>query len=298
MNRIGIVSLAIALAALPAAAGEGKKDIVTTAVQAGDFTTLATALTKAGLVDALKGPGPFTVFAPTDAAFAKLPKGTVESLLQPENKGRLTAVLTYHVVAGDLGAAEVMKRTGAVTLNGQRLAFAVVDGKVRVGAATVAKADIRCANGVIHVIDTVVLPEERDVVAVAKAAGSFQTLLAAVEAAGLVDTLRGEGPFTVFAPTDAAFAKLPAGTVEHLLEPAQRDQLVKLLKNHVVAGRVYSEDALAAGKATTLAGLPLKIEVRDGVALAGGARLAKLDIDASNGVIHVVDTVLIPSAVQ
>jgi uncharacterized surface protein with fasciclin (FAS1) repeats len=299
MNRIWIAVLVGLLAvAGPSRAGESGKDIVTTAVEAGDFKTLATALTKAGLVEALKGPGPFTVFAPTDAAFAKLPAGTVENLLKPENKAQLAAVLTYHVVAGDLRAAQVTRKGGAATLNGQRLAFAVEAGKVRVGKATVAKADLVCSNGVIHVIDAVVLPETRDVTAVAEAAGSFKTLLAAVEAAGLLETLRGEGPFTIFAPTDAAFAKLPAGTVEDLLKPENRQQLARILQYHVVPGRVYSEDALAAGKATTLAKLPLRIEVRDGVARVGGAAITGVDIDASNGVIHVIDTVLLPSAPQ
>jgi transforming growth factor-beta-induced protein len=299
MNRIWIAVLIGLLAvAGPSRAGEGGRDIVTTAVEAGEFKTLATALTKAGLVEALKGPGPFTVFAPTDAAFATLPAGTVENLLKPENKAQLAAVLTYHVVPGDLRAAQVTKKTGAVTLNGQRLAFAVEGDNVRVGKATVVKADIVCTNGVIHVIDTVVLPETRDVTAVAEAAGSFKTLLAAVEAAGLLETLRGAGPFTIFAPTDAAFAKLPKGTVEGLLQPESRDQLVRILQYHVVPGRVYSEDALAAGKATTLAKLPVRIDARDGVARVENATITSVDIDASNGVIHVIDTVLLPSAPQ
>ncbi|MCK6459107.1 MAG: fasciclin domain-containing protein [Planctomycetes bacterium] len=299
MNRIWIAVLSLVLAVTaPVEAGEGSKDIVTTAVEAGEFKTLATALEKAGLVDALKGKGPFTVFAPTDAAFAKLPAGTVETLLKPENKAKLVAVLTYHVVAGDLRAAQVTKRSGAATLNGQRLRFSAEAGKVRVGDATVAKADIACSNGVIHVIDSVVLPEGRDVTAVAEAAGSFRTLLAAVEAAGLLETLRGEGPFTIFAPTDAAFAKLPAGTVEDLLKPENRERLARILQYHVVPGRVYSEDAVAAGKATTLAKLPLRIDVRDGVARVGTAAITGVDIDASNGVIHVIESVLLPAAQQ
>lgn len=299
MNRIWIaVLLGLLAVAGPSRAGESDKDIVTTAVGAGEFETLATALTKAGLVEALKGPGPFTVFAPTDAAFAKLPAGTVENLLKPENKAKLVAVLTYHVVAGDLRAAQVTGRSGAATLNGQRLRFSAEAGKVHVGGATVAKADLVCSNGVIHVIDAVLLPEGRDVTAVAEAAGSFKTLLAAVGAAGLLETLRGEGPFTIFAPTDAAFAKLPAGTVEDLLKPENRERLARILQYHVVPGRVYSEDALAAGKATTLANLPLRIEVRDGVARVGAAAITGVDIDASNGVIHVIDTVLLPVAQQ
>ncbi|MBX3697902.1 MAG: fasciclin domain-containing protein [Dokdonella sp.] len=135
-----------------------KKDIVDTAVAAGSFKTLATALEAAGLVDTLKGPGPFTVFAPTDAAFAKLPAGTVEGLLK--DKPKLTAILTYHVVPGNVKAADVVKLDSAKTVNGQSVAIKVVDGKVMVDNATVTTADIEASNGVIHVIDTVLLPKE------------------------------------------------------------------------------------------------------------------------------------------
>jgi len=139
--------------------GETKTlDIVDTAVGAGQFNTLAAALTAAGLVDTLKGAGPFTVFAPTDAAFAKLPEGTVENLLKPENRDQLVAVLTYHVVPGKVYAADVVKLTGAKTVNGADVTIAVVDGGVRIDNANVVTTDIAASNGVIHVIDTVILP--------------------------------------------------------------------------------------------------------------------------------------------
>ena len=162
--------LAVLLAALvagsgPAAAvqpsqlaGAPQKDIVSTAVAAGSFKTLAAALQAAGLVDTLKGAGPFTVFAPTDAAFAKLPAGTVENLLKPENKAKLTAILTYHVVPGRVLAAQVAGMSSATTVNGQPLAIRSEGGTVTVGGADVVGADILCSNGVIHVIDTVLLP--------------------------------------------------------------------------------------------------------------------------------------------
>ena len=136
----------------------GQKDIVDTAVAAGSFKTLAAALQAAGLVDTLKGPGPFTVFAPTDEAFAKLPAGTVESLLKPENKAKLTEILTYHVVPGRVPAARVAGMSSATTVNGKALSIATADGAVTVGGARVVKTDILCSNGVIHVIDTVMLP--------------------------------------------------------------------------------------------------------------------------------------------
>ncbi len=141
--------------ATPAAA---PKDIVDTAIAAGQFKTLAAALTAAGLVDTLKGPGPFTVFAPTDAAFAKLPEGTIAMLLKPENKEKLTAILTYHVVPGKAMAKDVMGMSKAKTVNGKDLPLKVVDGKVMAGDATVTAADIQASNGVIHVIDTVLMP--------------------------------------------------------------------------------------------------------------------------------------------
>jgi uncharacterized surface protein with fasciclin (FAS1) repeats len=144
--------------ATPAAAQT--KDIVDTAVAAGSFKTLTAALQAAGLVDTLKGPGPFTVFAPTDAAFAKLPAGTVEMLLKPENKARLTRILTSHVVAGKVMAADAAKLTSAKAVSGETLTIAAHDGAVTIDKAKVVKADIAAGNGVIHVIDTVILPKE------------------------------------------------------------------------------------------------------------------------------------------
>ena len=135
-----------------------KRDIVDTAVGAGQFNTLAAALTAAGLVDTLKGDGPFTVFAPTDEAFAKLPEGTVESLLKPENKDKLTAILTYHVVSGKVKAKQVVTLDSATTVNGDTVDIKVKNGKVKVDAANVIKTDIAASNGVIHVIDSVIMP--------------------------------------------------------------------------------------------------------------------------------------------
>jgi uncharacterized surface protein with fasciclin (FAS1) repeats len=134
------------------------KDIVDTAVAAGSFTTLAKALTAADLVGTLKGPGPFTVFAPTDEAFAKLPAGTLEDLLKPENKAKLRRVLTYHVVAGKVAAADVVKITSAKAVSGDTLSVKVSGGTVMLDQARVIKTDIAASNGVIHVIDAVVLP--------------------------------------------------------------------------------------------------------------------------------------------
>lgn len=296
MNCIAIVALVVATFTPGSVRAESKdKDIVATAVSAGSFNTLAQALQAADLVSALQGEGPFTVFAPTDDAFAKLPEGTVATLLKPENKQQLVDVLTFHVVKGKVTADEVVKLSGAKSLNGQQIDIRVDDGKVQVDGAQVVTTDVLCSNGVIHVIDQVIMPATENIPATAEKSGNFQTLLAAVTAAELAEVLSGEGPFTVFAPTDDAFAKLPEGTVETLLKPENKSKLVEILKLHVVPGRVYSTDAVSAGTAKTLQGEAIVIEVHDNVAKVNDAKLVATDIDASNGVIHVIETVLLPS---
>jgi uncharacterized surface protein with fasciclin (FAS1) repeats len=155
-----VVSLMLLSTAFAADRKKGnRKDIVDTAVAAGNFKTLAAALKAADLVETLKGKGPFTVFAPTDEAFEKLPKGTLEDLLKPENKAKLTAILTYHVVPGKVMAADVVKLEKAKTVQGSEVKITVDDGKVKVDDANVVKTDIKCKNGVIHVIDAVILPK-------------------------------------------------------------------------------------------------------------------------------------------
>jgi uncharacterized surface protein with fasciclin (FAS1) repeats len=160
LNRSLAAAAVLTLGIVAAQAAKApQKDIVDTAVAAGNFTTLATALKAAGLVDTLKGKGPFTVFAPTDAAFAKLPAGTVEDLLKPENKAKLVSILTYHVVPGAVSSAQVVKMTSAKTVEGQSVKISTKDGGVMIDGANVVKADILASNGVIHVIDSVILPQ-------------------------------------------------------------------------------------------------------------------------------------------
>jgi uncharacterized surface protein with fasciclin (FAS1) repeats len=163
MSVLRSIALATILAFVVAPAAHAgsmaKKDIVETAKEAGDFTTLVKALDAAGLVETLKGEGPFTVFAPSDAAFDKLPDGTVQNLLKPENKDKLTSILTYHVVPGKVMASDVKgKEMQADTVEGTQLSIDATDG-VMIGEAKVTKADIEASNGVIHVIDTVLMPE-------------------------------------------------------------------------------------------------------------------------------------------
>lgn len=271
-----------------------KKNIVETAVGAGSFKTLVAAVQAAGLVDTLSGKGPFTVFAPTDEAFAKLPEGTVETLLKPENKDKLVAILTYHVVPGKVMAKDV-KTMAAKTVNGQEAQLKVTDNGVYIDNAKVVKTDIATSNGVIHVIDSVILPKEAPgtIVDVAVGAGKFNTLVAAVKAAGLVETLSGKGPFTVFAPTDEAFAKLPEGTVESLLKPENKDKLIAILTYHVVAGKVMSKD-VTTSQVKTVNGQELSVKVTDWGVKVDNAKVVAVDIPASNGVIHVINSVVLP----
>jgi uncharacterized surface protein with fasciclin (FAS1) repeats len=296
MKKIVSYALATWMSVASMSAFGFEKNIVDTAVEAGKFKTLAAALGAAGLVDAVKGPGPFTVFAPSDEAFAKLPKGTVETLLKPENKDKLKAILTYHVVPGKVMAKDVLGVKGAKSLNGQRIDVKVDGGKVMVDGAQVVATDIACTNGVIHVIDSVILPSEDNIPTVATKAGKFNTLLAAAKAAGLVEALSGDKALTVFAPTDDAFAKLPKDTVATLLKPENKDKLKAILLFHVVEGRVYSEDALAAKSAATLQGSKVEITVKDGAAYVNGAKILATDVDATNGVIHIIDSVILPPA--
>lgn len=269
------------------------KDIVETAVADGRFTTLVAAVQAAGLVDTLKSEGPFTVFAPTDDAFAKLPEGTVAELLKPENLESLQNILLYHVVPGSVKAEQVVTLENAETALGPKVSIKVEEGKVFVNDAEVIITDIQTYNGVIHVIDSVILPP-KDIVDIAVADGRFTTLAAALEAAGLVETLKGTGPFTVFAPTDDAFAKLPAGTVEELLKPEKLEALKNILLYHVVEGRVRADAVVSLESAKTVLGQDLVIKIEDGKVYINDAQVIITDIEALNGVIHVIDTVLLP----
>ncbi len=280
------------------------KDIVATAIGAGQFKTLVAAVQAAGLVEALQGKGPFTVFAPTDAAFAKLPPGTVEGLLKDPKA--LANILLYHVVPGEVKAAAVKDGLVAKTLQGSTVAFKVMDGKVMINGANIVATDVMASNGVIHVIDSVILPPaapaapattvavSKDIVATAIGAGQFKTLVAAVQAAGLVEALQGEGPFTVFAPTDAAFAKLPPGTVEGLLKDPKA--LANILLYHVVPGEVKAAAVKDGLVAKTLQGSTVAFKVMDGKVMINGANIVATDVMASNGVIHVIDSVILPPA--
>ncbi|MBX2799952.1 MAG: fasciclin domain-containing protein [Myxococcales bacterium] len=295
-----LMTIGIAAITTPAFAQDG--DIVAVASANEDFETLVAAVQAAELVETLQGEGPFTVFAPNDAAFEALDEGVVEGLLKPEAKADLTAVLTYHVVSGKILAADVA--AGSVeTVQGDTLDITVgEDGTVMVDGAKVVATDVMATNGVIHVIDAVVMPTveeppppEPDPTLVSVAAGNpdFSTLVSAIEAAGLVDTLSGEGPFTVFAPTNDAFAKVDPDALADLLKPENKDQLVAVLTYHVLPGKVMAAD-VSSGKVATAQGDTVKIKAKKGTVRVNKATVTATDIEAPNGVIHVIDTVLMP----
>ena len=236
------------------------------------------------MIDALKGPGPFTVFAPTDAAFAAF-ESESPGVLAGLSKAALTEILTYHVVAGAAVASKDLKDQQVfTTLSGSPVLIATSPG-VKVDDAKVTTADVSASNGVIHVIDKIILPPKDDIVATAVAAGTFTKLAGALTAADLVTTLQGKGPFTVFAPTDAAFAKLSAVPTG--------DMLKNVLLYHVVAGAVGSGDLKAGPVPTRLTGKSVTVSLTGGVKI-NDSKVTTANILAKNGVIHVIDTVLIP----
>jgi len=284
-----IPALVVGTIGLPAQAEE-QRDIVDTAKYQGSFETLHRALEAADLIQTLKGRGPFTVFAPTDAAFEKLPPGTLEALLA--DKQKLRRILLYHVISGRVSAADAMDLESTGNMAGRRLRISTVGGNVMIDRAYVTKADVPCRNGVIHVIDTVLIPEQRDIIATAKAAGAFRTLCKAVRAAELVETLQGEGPFTLFAPTDGAFAKLPPEQLESLL--ADKARLSEVLLYHVIPGKVMAADVSKMKSAKTVGGQQLWIDATEEGVTINRARVIKPDVECRNGVIHFIDTVLMP----
>lgn len=294
--RIALIAAALVMTLHTSVGMAQQKTIVQTAIDSGSFNTLVTAVKAADLVDTLNGSTQFTVFAPTDDAFANVDPATLQSLLQPENKDKLTQVLTYHVVPGRVNARDAYDLRSASTVNGQRLPLDFQGDNLKVANANIVITDIQCSNGVIHVIDTVMLPKLENIPATATAAGQFNTLLAAVGAAGLGEVLSGPGPFTVFAPTDEAFKALPAGTVESLLKPENKQQLIDILKYHVVAGRTYDNQAVKAGMASSLLGNSLTFKVSAKGIQVNEAQVLAKNIDTSNGVIHVIDSVLLPKS--
>lgn len=266
--------------------------IVDIVVDSPDHETLEAAVIAAELAETLSGEGPFTVFAPTDDAFAALPAGTVESLLE-EPTGALTDILLYHVVSGAALSTDLSDGMSITTINGKDVTVAIGPDGVFINNAMVTVADIEADNGVIHVIDAVLLPPVVTVVDVVVNSPDHETLEAAVIAANLAGTLSGDGPFTLFAPTDEAFAALPAGTVEALLEDPE-GALTSILLYHAVSGTVLSTDLSDGMMAATINGADITVAINDEGVFINEAQVTVADIVTDNGVVHVIDAVLLP----
>lgn len=280
-------------------AGTTTKDIVDTAAATPSLSTLVGAVQAAGLVDTLKGTGPFTVFAPTNDAFGKLPSFLTTQLVTAPYKTELGLILKYHVLSGTVRAADIAGKTSMPpTVAGGMLSVDGTGSGVTVnGSVNVTTADVEASNGVVHLVDGVLLPT---IVDTAKGyddgTTKFATLVGALTTAELAETLAGPGPYTVFAPSDAAFAKLPAGTLEGL----SKTQLANVLKAHVVSGAPAYRNTLATGPVTTLNGQVNVTVGASGVTLqaqgssAAAANVVLADLPASNGVVHVIDAVILP----
>lgn len=263
------------------------------AAQTNSLSTLTTALTEADLVDVLNGAGPFTVFAPTNAAFEALGDGAVPLLVDENNEAVLTKILTYHVVPGIVRADDLSDGQSLETVAGIQLPVAIAGSEVTVGGVPVSQPNVEAANGVVHLIGGVIL-QHLDIVERAVIAPQLTTLVTALAEAELVTALGApNGPFTVFTPTDAAFDALPDGTLESLL--ADEAALTEVLTYHVVSGDVTSGDLSDGGTATTLEGSAVTFAVpATGAPSVNDATIGPADIAVSNGVIHIIDEVLLP----
>jgi len=281
-----------AVAALPSAVSGAS--IYEIAANATDFSTLAAAVEAAGLADTLSGDGTFTVFAPNNDAFAKVSAEVVTKLLDPIWLPQLQDVLLYHALGSVVLSTDLTDGLTTATLNGEDITINLDPARVN-DESNIIAADITADNGVIHGIDTVLAPTSltSNIVDLAVATDDLSTLVAAVTAAGLGDALSGDGPLTVFAPTNEAFAALPEGTVESLLLPENIDQLTDILTYHVVAANAASS-GLSSGSVETLNGDSVEVTVSDGGVMVNDATVTTADIIASNGIIHIIDKVLMP----
>jgi transforming growth factor-beta-induced protein len=317
MNRL---LAAIYLVSVAEAAAEPKANIVKLAESVKDLSTLVAAVVAGDLADTLSSPGPFTVFAPTNEAFAALPAGTLTKLMKPENKKELVDILTYHVLPEEVLSKQLKPFQAVKTVEGNLLHVQEWAGKVHVGSSleskdlkNVIKADNLASNGVVHIIDGVLIPpaatpkpnivklaESVNIVKLAESVKDLSTLVTAVVAADLAGTLSSPGPFTVFAPTNEAFAALPAGTLATLLKPANKAKLADILKYHVLPEEVLSTQLKPVQSVTTVEGQKLEVFREWGRVFlresnhAHAKSVIKADNLASNGVVHIIDGVLLP----
>merc|ERR1712166_1276160 len=306
----GVVHIIDGVLLPPAKLSSSKPNIVELAESVKDFSTLVSAVVAGDLVDTLVSAGPFTVFAPTNEGFGALPAGVVDSLMKPENKANLVDVLTYHVLPVEVKSTQLASFQSVTTVEGKNVKVYKDSKGVRVSPdgkdfKTVTAADNLASNGVVHIIDGVLLPslvpKGPNIVELAESVKDLSTLVAAVVAGDLVDTLISPGPFTVFAPTNEGFAALPAGTVDSLMKPENKATLVDILTYHVLPSQVLSTDLGLFQAVTTVEGKPLHVQKWGGQVQVGPSLASKdlkkvtaADNMATNGVVHIIDGVLLP----
>jgi transforming growth factor-beta-induced protein len=293
-----IMTLILIISMLGVYAAEG--DIVDVASNIDDFSILVSALQEAELVSALQGEGPFTVFAPTNDAFAALLSDlniTAEELLAHP---QLSEVLLYHVVSGKVMSTDLSDGMMATTLQGEQLSIDLSNG-VKINMSNVTSADVAATNGVIHVIDKVLVPDsfvlspiENDIVDIALGNDDFSMLVSLLQQADLVETLQGEGPFTVFAPTNDAFQSLLDALNITAADLMAQPELSKVLLYHVVSGNIMSTDLVDGTSAPTINGEMINIDLSNGV-MINDSNVIIADLEATNGVVHVIDSVLVPT---
>lgn len=289
MRRLSL-ALSAALVLSQAAYAQQPATVVDALVADGNFTTLVTAVQTAGLDTALAGPGPFTVFAPDDAAFAALPAGALSGLLA--DPAALADVLLFHVAGEELLSPAVLAGGSSASLLGPSLEYGVGPNGAFVEDALISAVDLQAGNGVIHTISSVLTPPDSIGTGIAKAQG-FSVLTSVLQQTGLDAVLDGDGPFTLFAPTDAAFAKIPTADLQALL--ADPVALANVLQYHVIGGKVFSDTVAAGGEATMLQGDLITLTSIFGKKLyVNGSFIQGADFEAKNGVVHVIDEVLLP----
>lgn len=296
---------------------DSKADLVDNFSKISSLSTLVTQVSNAGLTETLRG-GPYTIFAPENMAFSKLPATTIQNLAKPENKKQLTDTLTYHLIAGTFKIEDLSDGQEITTINGAKLLVKKDSGTTTINGAKVINADLSTSNGVAHIIDTVLVPKnqnlkltnvggvelssEKDFLQNLALAPTLTTVAAAVDAGGLTSTLKTEGPFTIFVPSNSAFSNLPAGTVENLLKAENRSQLISILTFHVIPGKLLVANLKDGQEITTISGAKLKVKIVNNVVTIIGAKSENIatiitpDVVQSNGVAHIIDTVLFPAA--
>ena len=289
---VSLILVCLLVSSLPVSSADSNEDIPTNAAATGVHESLVAALAQAELVSTLEGPGPFTVFAPNDDAFAAAGIDLV-ALDTPEGKETLTDILLHHVYSGSVPASAVTDGMMAEMFNGDKVAFTNDGTTVTVGGATVITADVIASNGIIHVIDKVLMPPS-DIPTTAGNTGIHNTLVNAVVQANLLTTLSGDGPFTVFAPTDQAFTD--AGVDLTALDTPEGNQaLANILQYHVISGEVPASGVTDCLSADAVNGQPLSFTVGDSGVMVNDANVITTDVITSNGLIHVIDKVLTPT---